>query len=49
MLKLVLSEIRRLNKDWDDLSMIDGLKAGKICVDEATEMELVSLRVHLLK
>ena len=39
MLKLLLNEVRNLIKTWDELVGIDGLKAGKACVDEVTEME----------
>jgi len=39
MLKLLLAEVRNLIKNWDELIMIDGMKAGKTCVDEATELE----------
>ena len=41
MLKLVVTEVRNLIKNWDELVLIDGLKAGKSCIDEATEMEHV--------
>ncbi|KAK8865783.1 hypothetical protein IAR55_000930 [Kwoniella newhampshirensis] len=39
MLKLVLAEIRNVLRTWDELVMIDGFKAAKGCVDEATEMD----------
>ncbi|WWD18035.1 hypothetical protein CI109_102482 [Kwoniella shandongensis] len=39
MLKLVLAEIKNVLKTWDELVMIDGFKAAKGCVDEATEMD----------
>ena len=39
MLKLVLKEVRSVIRNWDELVQIDGLKAGKSCVDAATEME----------
>ena len=41
MLKLLLSEVRQVNKQWDELVATDGLKAGKRIIDEGTEMEYV--------
>ncbi len=42
MLKLVLREIKSSIKTWDELVIVDGFKAGKDCVDQATEMEWVA-------
>lgn len=39
MLKLVLAEVKVVLSTWDDILLIDGLKAGKACIDEGTEME----------
>jgi hypothetical protein len=39
MLKLVLAEVRNVLGTWDEIMLVDGLKAGKACIDEATEME----------
>ncbi|WWC58392.1 uncharacterized protein I303_100932 [Kwoniella dejecticola CBS 10117] len=39
MLKLVLSEVRKIFRVWDELVMIDGCKAAKGCIDEGTEMD----------
>ncbi|WVQ97103.1 hypothetical protein IAU59_004213 [Kwoniella sp. CBS 9459] len=39
MLKLVLAEVRKIMKTWDELVIVDGFKACKGCIDEATEME----------
>ncbi|OCF33320.1 hypothetical protein I316_05061 [Kwoniella heveanensis BCC8398] len=39
MLKLVLAEVRKVLKTWDELVIVDGFKACKGCIDEATEME----------
>ncbi|WWC86055.1 uncharacterized protein L201_000926 [Kwoniella dendrophila CBS 6074] len=39
MLKLVLAEVRKIIKTWDELVIIDGFKASKGCIDEATEMD----------
>ncbi|WVF70731.1 hypothetical protein IAT40_005524 [Kwoniella sp. CBS 6097] len=39
MLKLVLAEVRKILKTWDELVIVDGFKACKGCIDEATEME----------
>lgn len=41
MLKLVIAEVRKVLSTWDEILLIDGLKAGKICIDEATGMEWV--------
>lgn len=41
MLKLVLVEVRSVLSTWDDILLIDGLKAGKGCIDQGTEMEWV--------
>ncbi|BEI94866.1 uncharacterized protein CcaverHIS019_0704470 [Cutaneotrichosporon cavernicola] len=38
-LRLVLSEIKNVLSTWDDILLQDGLKAGKGCIDEATEMD----------
>lgn len=43
MLKLVLAEIKAVNRTWDDLVGVDGLKAGKGIIDASTTMEYVSL------
>jgi hypothetical protein len=39
MLKLVLAEIKAVNRTWDDLVGVDGLKAGKGIIDASTTME----------
>lgn len=39
MLKLIIAELKGLFKTWDEISLVDGVKAGKGCIDEATEME----------
>ncbi|WRT63964.1 uncharacterized protein IL334_000891 [Kwoniella shivajii] len=39
MLKLVLSETKKLFKTWDELIIVDGFKAAKGCIDESTEMD----------
>lgn len=39
MVKLIISELKSLFKTWDELVLVDGMKAGKGCIDEATEME----------
>lgn len=39
MIKLLIGEFRILLKTWDEVVLVDGLKAGKGCIDEATEME----------
>ena len=39
MLKMVLAEVCNVLSTWDDIVTHDGLKAGKSCIDEATEME----------
>ena len=39
MVKLIITEFKTTFKTWDELSLIDGVKAGKGCIDEATEME----------
>lgn len=39
MLKMVLAEVRNVLSTWDGIVTHDGLKAGKSCIDEATEME----------
>lgn len=48
MLKLVLAEVGTVLSTWDDILLVDGLKAGKACIDEATEMEWVLLLCALL-
>ncbi|WVW82088.1 hypothetical protein I302_104093 [Kwoniella bestiolae CBS 10118] len=39
MLKLVLSEVRKIIKTWDELVIMDGFKACKGVIDEGTEMD----------
>lgn len=39
MVKLIMNELKGLFKTWDELCLVDGVKAGKGCIDEATEME----------
>jgi hypothetical protein len=39
MLKLVLAEVRTVLGAWDDILLLDGMRVGKACIDEATEME----------
>jgi hypothetical protein len=39
MTKLIITELKSLFKTWDEVSLVDGVKAGKGCIDEATEME----------
>lgn len=39
MIKLVISEFKSVFKTWDELVLIDGVKAGKGCIDAGTEME----------
>ena len=39
MLKLLIQELRNVFKTWDELVLIDGMKAAKGCIDEMTEME----------
>ncbi|CAK9782090.1 hypothetical protein CC85DRAFT_13660 [Cutaneotrichosporon oleaginosum] len=38
-LRLVLSEVKTVLATWDDIILQDGLRAGKACIDEATEMD----------
>jgi hypothetical protein len=38
-LRLLLTEVKNVLATWDDIILQDGLKAGKACIDEATEME----------
>lgn len=39
MVKLVIAEFRGVFKTWDELCLVDGVKAGKGCIDAGTEME----------
>ncbi|KAK1927716.1 hypothetical protein DB88DRAFT_45337 [Papiliotrema laurentii] len=39
MTKLIITELKSLFKTWDEVSLVDGVKAGKGCIDEATEMD----------
>jgi len=39
MLKLVLAEVRNVLSTWDEILLVDGMRVGKGCIDEATEME----------
>ncbi|WWD09206.1 hypothetical protein V865_007328 [Kwoniella europaea PYCC6329] len=39
MLKLVLSEVRKIIRTWDELVIMDGFKACKGVIDEGTEMD----------
>jgi hypothetical protein len=41
MFKLVLTELKNVCRTWDELVLVDGMKAGKGCIDEMTEMEWV--------
>jgi hypothetical protein len=41
MIKLVIGELKSGFKTWDELVLIDGVKAGKGCIDAGTEMEWV--------
>ncbi|TXT08668.1 hypothetical protein VHUM_02796 [Vanrija humicola] len=43
MLKLVLAEVNNVINTWDDIVAHDGLKAGKGCIDEVTEMDNILL------
>ncbi|WVR05727.1 hypothetical protein IAU60_002751 [Kwoniella sp. DSM 27419] len=43
MLKLVLAEVRKILKTWDELIILDGFKAAKGCIDESTEMDNILL------
>ncbi|ORX34224.1 hypothetical protein BD324DRAFT_637164 [Kockovaella imperatae] len=42
-LKLLLDEVKKLCSTWEDIMLVDGLKAGKGCVDQATEMDNILL------
>lgn len=39
MLKLVIGEVRNVINTWDEIILHDGMRAGKGCIDEGTEME----------
>jgi len=39
MIKLVIGEFKSVFKTWDELVLLDGVKAGKGCIDAGTEME----------
>ena len=39
MIKLVIGEFKSVFKTWDELVLVDGVKAGKGCIDAGTEME----------
>ncbi|WWC66591.1 uncharacterized protein I206_100494 [Kwoniella pini CBS 10737] len=39
MLKLVLGEVRKIIRTWDEIIIIDGFKAAKGFIDEGTEMD----------
>lgn len=42
-LRTLLQELRSSTETWDDLVLIDGLKAAKGLVDTRTELEYVKL------
>ena len=48
MLTLLVKELRNLFKTWDEIVSVDGLKAGKACVDEGTEMEWVGSSLYVM-
>lgn len=37
-LRLVVAELRAVFRTWDEVVLVDGLKAGKGCVDAVTEI-----------
>lgn len=39
MIKLIINEFRSVFKTWDELVLVDGVRAGKGCIDAGTEME----------
>ena len=38
-LRVILVETEKCLRDWEEVVLMDGLKAGKTCVDARTELE----------
>lgn len=38
-IRAILVEFEKAIKDWEEVVLMDGLKAGKACVDARTELE----------
>lgn len=40
-IRLILIEFEKALRDWEQVVLVDGIKAGKGCVDSKTELESV--------
>lgn len=48
-LRTLLQELRSISQTWDDIVLLDGLKAARTLVDERTELECVRIPTECLK